>query len=594
MDSYLRKIPTRERAQRLEELSDLARNNQLDLFPLLAEEWKDDIENQEGIQVTTVTLGGVGLFGLLTVSGFGLVASGLVAGGGALYFWRKALAESRWKERQLEDGNFEDFVSPKQLRDIQLVLADQKAITPEAMEFKAKAEKLLSHFEPVPAKVLEPATKNVLKPVVTHNPIEAFQEAPEALATGTPAIGPTTRLNAVDVAASPVIHAGKVPTNKQDIADSLVPRFAQHMQSLLIVGVPGAGKDMFVANLVSCLKQANPRIKTIMGSDAKGSPKERGNFGISAYDEVYSASTENWDPAEVVEWFKDQWETFKALPSGKVWVINEYTRLCSTWETADKSGFKQFSNWVVSLTSGGDSEDNYIVAVAQISNASDLGVSAGRRDLFKPVAIIKADDKRATNSILRTSFVPDPSGGVEEVYQLCKKSEVGRAVYDYMEDKWLPMPRLHNYAGYDRDSRQWLAPQDEPAITVEPIKKEPDQLAQEFRTYTEVLVEPMNPVKFAKPVNSPWLKAYASYSNRHPFVAKLMLWVEQKKDETFTVEDIRGNKRLRDLFKDAPIAGTGPKEKIENVLKVLTMKKLLLYHNEGTYQLSHSAMQPYT
>ena len=59
-------------------------------------------------------------------------------------------------------------------------------------------------------------------------------------------------------------------------------------------------------------------------------------------------------------------------------------------------------------------------------------------------------------SFLATDFVPMPDGGMDEIETLMNSSPVGRAFFDGQTVQWVPMPRLQNWSGYDRDSRQAL------------------------------------------------------------------------------------------------------------------------------------------
>ena len=63
----------------------------------------------------------------------------------------------------------------------------------------------------------------------------------------------------------------------------------------------------------------------------------------------------------------------------------------------------------------GDSLQNYIWEIGQVSNAKDLGVTAGIRSLFKPIAIVSNHDRRAANALLGTKFVPLPEDGKKAV-----------------------------------------------------------------------------------------------------------------------------------------------------------------------------------
>ena len=90
-----------------------------------------------------------------------------------------------------------------------------------------------------------------------------------------------------------------------------------------------------------------------------------------------------------------------------------------------------------------------------MSNAKDLGVTAGIRSLFKPIAIVSNHDRRAANALLGTKFVPLPEEGKKAVMSMCDFSACGRAVYDYVNDCWQPMPQLENLSGFDRDTRSF-------------------------------------------------------------------------------------------------------------------------------------------
>ena len=70
----------------------------------------------------------------------------------------------------------------------------------------------------------------------------------------------------------------------------------------------------------------------------------------------------------------------------------------------------------------GDSLDNYIWEIGQVSNAKDLGVTAGIRSLFKPIAIVSNHDRRAANALLGTKFVPLPEEGKKAVMVMCDRS----------------------------------------------------------------------------------------------------------------------------------------------------------------------------
>ena len=52
-------------------------------------------------------------------------------------------------------------------------------------------------------------------------------------------------------------------------------------------------------------------------------------------------------------------------------------------------------------------------------------------------------------------LVPLLEDGKKAVMQMCDLSQCGRAVYDYVNDSWQPMPQLPNLSGFDRDTRSF-------------------------------------------------------------------------------------------------------------------------------------------
>ena len=80
--------------------------------------------------------------------------------------------------------------------------------------------------------------------------------------------------------------------------------------------------------------------------------------------------------------------------------------------------------------------------------------------------------------------------------QMCDLSDCGRAVYDYVNDCWQPMPQLPNLSGFDRDTRSFasLEPQALPAPETPP---QPDIRADLERLLSVEAPEPSRaPTRF--------------------------------------------------------------------------------------------------
>ncbi|MEL6355033.1 MAG: hypothetical protein AAFR58_25310, partial [Cyanobacteria bacterium J06627_28] len=271
------------------------------------------------------------------------------------------------------------------------------------------------------------------------------------------------------------VAAAHPKTNFTDTMEHI----AQRLVSMTVVGVPGAGKGMFVSNLLRLVRQYHPQLH-IFVMEGKGDEKEAGYWqGVA--DDIRSIQGLDESPVNIVAWINGCLEEFKAIEGPKLMIFDEVTYLYKVWQTTEKESFEDYIQYKIGLSSMGDSLQNYIWEIGQVSNAKDLGVTAGIRSLFKPIAIVSNHDRRAANALLGTKFVPLPEDGKKAVMQMCDLSECGRAVYDYVTDCWQPMPQLPNLSGFDRDTR---------AFSQEPLQapKEPEPKAPDVRADLERLL----------------------------------------------------------------------------------------------------------
>jgi hypothetical protein len=270
-------------------------------------------------------------------------------------------------------------------------------------------------------------------------------------------------------------------------SDRNIPEeFARNPKTALIIGVPGAGKGMFVANTIRLLREKSPELK-VFGIDPKNDPKETG-YWAEGYDKVWRTDNESMTDEAFIAWLDKCIAMFKAELGEKLLVFDEITLSFRRWGAADKKSFDAYTNYKISVASSGDSRGIYIWEVGQVAHASDLNVSGGLRGISKPFAIASNQDRRATDILLSTKFVPLPPNGKTDVFAMCDKSPVGRAIYDYMSDSWQPMPALKNYSGFNRDTREFIGEQ--PASEPD-TQKHPESLAD---TVPAVTVKPTKEV----------------------------------------------------------------------------------------------------
>ena len=281
---------------------------------------------------------------------------------------------------------------------------------------------------------------------------------------------PRTMPQTVETQAVPVATVPALPP-LYDLAQDL----GQNPQSAIIAGVPGAGKGMVVSNALRHLKTRYPNI-TIYVIDPKADSKERGYWdGIGAT--VRRCRFLNADPDDCAQWLLARLEEFANIQGPKLMVMDEGSALIATLKLSDKDikAMGRLKAFISHISSMGDSGETWLWMMAQIINVADLGMSGGFRGIFRAVGIVSPKNKYALKSFLSTDFVPMPDGGMDEVYSLMDSSPVGRAFFDGKTAQWVPMPRLQNWSGYDRDSRQALpganvstdAPKSDDAIALE-------------------------------------------------------------------------------------------------------------------------------
>ena len=104
------------------------------------------------------------------------------------------------------------------------------------------------------------------------------------------------------------------------IADEIAPstnftktmeQIARRLVSMTVVGVPGAGKGMFVSNLLRLARQHHPQLH-IFVMEGKGDAKEAGYWqGVA--DDIRSIEGLGASPVSIVAWINGCLEDFKAI-----------------------------------------------------------------------------------------------------------------------------------------------------------------------------------------------------------------------------------------------------------------------------------------
>ncbi len=262
---------------------------------------------------------------------------------------------------------------------------------------------------------------------------------------------PRTLPQTIEAEAVPVATVPALPP-LYDLAADL----GQNPQSAIIAGVPGAGKGMVVSNALRHLKARYPGI-TIFVIDPKADAKEAGYWdGMGAT--VRRCRFLNADPDDCARWLLKRLEEFANIQGPKLMVMDEGSAAIATLKLAHKDikAMGRLKAFIAHISSMGDSGETWLWMMAQIIHVADLGMSGGFRGIFRAIGIVSPKNRYALQSFLSTDFVPTPDGGMGELETLMNSSPVGRAFFDGKTAQWVPMPRLQNWSGYDRDSRQAL------------------------------------------------------------------------------------------------------------------------------------------
>lgn len=284
----------------------------------------------------------------------------------------------------------------------------------------------------------------------------------------------------------------------------VVGELAANLKSTLMIGVPGAGKGMLMSHLVRRIRLNYPELK-IIGIDPKDDPKETG-YWSECFDKVYRANNERLDDRSFVDWMKGAVDYFRMLPDGKILIWDEFTISCRRWSTQDKASFNEIISWMISVCSSGDSRRNYVFAVGQIPNATDMGMTGGSRGIFKPIGILSNHDRGKVQQFITTSFTPTPKGGIEELYQIMNKSPAGRAIYCWNTGMWEPMPILENFSGYDRDSRTFLDSFNSPVeVEAELEQNDENPLKEDIQSWIDSSFRPGDIITPSKAATSSWV-----------------------------------------------------------------------------------------
>ena len=268
---------------------------------------------------------------------------------------------------------------------------------------------------------------------------------------------PTVREGSIDVQSVPVGETKAIAPSMSHITSPVwnpAEDLGNNPQSALIVGVPGSGKGMLVSNAIRTLKAKYPDLK-IFVIDPKADPKERGYWeGLADHYKAFSLMKCS-DPDEGAEWLLDCMAQFTAMSGPKLCIFDELMSASTELSLANKElkALPRLKKFVVGLIGQGDSQGAWLWAMTQSPQVADMGMSGGVRANLRAIGLVSPKNLAAVEAMTSTKLIPPPPGGMDELRQIMDASPVNRAVFDGKISRWLPMPKLENHSGFDRDSR---------------------------------------------------------------------------------------------------------------------------------------------
>ncbi|MBN3875172.1 hypothetical protein [Nostoc sp. JL23] len=245
------------------------------------------------------------------------------------------------------------------------------------------------------------------------------------------------------------------PPSRQEF-DVMGEMVGKRIKNQLIVGIQGAGKGIVISNALEAVKQYHPGRK-IFVIDPKGKAEESGYWEGRA-DYLERAKIIEMEPHEVVKWIKECFDKYMKVPGECLLFLDEGTAVASSFKSV-RGAMPWLKSKVAHFVSLGDGDGKNFWMAVQNGDTSDLGISGGMRSQLNPYVIINPEQMSAYESVINLELLPKdkkPSG--DAIKDIAKESPVGRALYHGAVNEWIPMQRMENYSGFDRDSRTFINP----------------------------------------------------------------------------------------------------------------------------------------
>lgn len=245
---------------------------------------------------------------------------------------------------------------------------------------------------------------------------------------------------------SPTLTQTMTIENKpsQTVPD-LAKELAARLKPTLIVGVPGAGKDILCWNAVEHIKQSGAKVK-IYCIDPKGDPGELPYFE-GRVDKLYSLDFNSAEPDECYELLQSALKDYEEDDFGgtKLLIFNELNATTKTLKRI-KGAMGWLEGKLTFYSSSGRSRGWVIWAISQTAHEKGLGFGGETRPIFIKIVLITLANPDAAVDILRAQIIAkEQKLSPQELKKICDRSPVGVAVYHGSLQKWFPQVKMRDF-----------------------------------------------------------------------------------------------------------------------------------------------------
>lgn len=231
----------------------------------------------------------------------------------------------------------------------------------------------------------------------------------------------------------------------------IINEMSDRISNTIIIGIPGSGKGMLVANAIREAKRKHPNLKVFV-IDPKDDSKEAGYFDCC--DEIKPFACMDAKPGTVAVWAEatfDEYAKYAQQNERTLLIVDEGTMLGNKLQQAKST---LLVDKLTSYTSGGDSAGRSVWFMMQSPYVTGASLNLSTTSQMTSIVIAFKENIGAIAQWKSAKIFKQLS--LDEVSELIDKSETGRAMYYGKTGKWYQMPTLTNYSGYDRDKRKHL------------------------------------------------------------------------------------------------------------------------------------------